>query len=222
MNICVVTPYFQTEPAWLQQAHDSVRSQSAPAHHVLVCDGSAPAQIHPFQGSHIVLQRNYKDYGNTPRLIGCYHAIARGAEAIAFLDADNWYRRDHLEGLLRFAHDNRLDACASARMLHRLDGSWMSKCTQVNARPYIDTSCLLVMKSAFPHLIAWILFAQAVAAEADQHVWQHMKTAGARLGFLDKPTLAYRTRHAVHYQIAGEPPPADAVVRTDIHGDHYH
>jgi len=45
---------------------------------------------------------------------------------------------------------------------------------------------------------------------------------GARLGFLDRPSLAYRTRHAVHYQNAGEAPPSDAVTRVDIDGDHYH
>jgi glycosyltransferase involved in cell wall biosynthesis len=222
MNICVVTPYFETATAWLQKAHDSVREQSIPAHHILVCDGSAPAQLEPFLGSHIVLQRNYKDYGNTPRLIGCYHAIARGADAIAFLDADNWFLHGHLEGLERFARDNGLDACSSARMLHRLDGSWMSKCSLVNARPYVDTSCLLVMKSAFHHLVAWVLPPQSVAAETDQHVWNYMKSMGARLGFLDSPTLAYRTRHAVHYQLAGEAPPSEAVVRADIDGNHYH
>lgn len=222
MNICVVTPYFQTETVWLQQAHDSVRQQSVAAHHILVCDGSTPAQLQSFQGSHVVLQRNYKDYGNTPRLIGCYHAIARDADAIAFLDADNWFLHDHLEGLQRFAEANRLDACASARMLHRLDGSWMAKCPQVNARPYIDTSCLLVMKPAFRHLIAWVLYPQSVAAEADQQVWNHMKSMGVRLGFLDKATLAYRTRHAVHYQMSGEAAPDVAIIRSDIDGEHYH
>ncbi len=222
MNICVVTPYFETELAWVQQAHDSVKAQSVPAHHILVCDGSAAAQIESFHGSHIVLQRNYKDYGNTPRLIGCYHAIARDADAIAFLDADNWFHHDHLEGLLDFARTNELDACSSARMLHRLDGSVMVKCQHVNARPYIDTSCLLVMKSAFQHLIAWVLFPQTVAAEVDNRLWAHMASVGARLGFLDNPTVAYRTRHEVHYRMAGEVPPADAIIRSDLSGDNYH
>ena len=222
MKICVVTPYFQTELAWLQKAHDSVKAQSIRAHHIIICDGCAPARIESFQGSHIVLPRNYKDYGNTPRLIGCHHAIAAAADAIAFLDADNWFDEHHLEGLITFAQENKLDACSSARMLHRLDGSWMVKCPQVNARPYIDTSCLLVMKSAFQHMVAWVLFPQAVAAEADNHMWNHMKTHGARLGFLDKPTLAYRSRHAVHYRIAGESAPPAAVTRIDLSGEHYH
>jgi hypothetical protein len=221
MKICVVTPYFETNESWIRQGHASVRGQTIRAHHVLVCDGSTPAQIEPFQGTHILLQRNYKDYGNTPRLIGCYNAINQGAEAIAFLDGDNWFQPDHLEGLVRFAQDNQLDACSSGRTLHRPDGSFMVKCPTVNGRPLIDTSCLLVMKPAFQHLVAWVLFGQEEAAVMDQHMWNHMKRAGARLGFLDKATVSYRTRHASHYRLIGETPPADAIDRPDTHGENY-
>jgi GT2 family glycosyltransferase len=221
MKICVVTPYFETELAWVRQGHASVRGQTVQAHHILVCDGSTPAQIEAFQGTHILLQRNYKDYGNTPRLIGCYNAITQGADAIAFLDADNWFQPDHLENLLRVAQDNRLDACSSARALFRPDGSYMVKCPTVNGRDYIDTSCLLVMRSAFHHMIAWILTSQDTAAVTDQHVWTHMKNAGARLAFLDKATVCYRTRHASHYRLIGETPPPDAIDRTDLSGEHY-
>jgi cellulose synthase/poly-beta-1,6-N-acetylglucosamine synthase-like glycosyltransferase len=221
MKVCVVTPYFETEPAWIRQGHASVRGQTIPAHHILVCDGSAPAQIEAFQGTHILLQRNYKDYGNTPRLIGCYNAISHGAEAIAFLDADNWFQPDHLENLVQFAKQNDLDACSSGRTLHRLDGSFMVKCPTVNGRPYIDTSCLLIMKPAFQLMLAWVLFGQEVSAVMDQQVWSHMGTMGARLGFLDKATVSYRTRHASHYRLIGETPPADAIDRVDLHGEHY-
>jgi len=221
MKICVVTPYFETDPAWLRQGHASVLGQTIPAQHILVCDGSAPVQIEAFQGTHIILQRNYKDYGNTPRLIGCYNAITQGADAIAFLDGDNWFLPNHLENLLRFATDNQLDACSSSRTLHRADGSLIGPCRTVNGRPYIDTSCLLILKSAFQHMITWALFPQAVAAVTDQHVWNHMKTAGLRLGFLDKPSLCYRTRHASHYRQAGETPPSDAIDRVDLDGEHY-
>ena len=183
MKIYVVTPYFETEESWVRQGHASVRGQSVPAHHILVCDGSAPAQIEAFQGTHILLQRNYKDYGNTPRLIGCYNAITHGADAIAFLDGDNWYQPDHLEGLLRFVEDNQLDACCSGRTLHRMDGSFMARCPTVNGRPYIDTSCLLVMASAFQHTIAWVLSRQNVAAETDQHLWSPYEAGRRSVGF---------------------------------------
>jgi hypothetical protein len=52
-------------------------------------------------------------------------------------------------------------------------------------------------------------------------VWTHMKNAGARLAFLDKATVCYRTRHASHYRLIGETPPPDAIDRTDLSGEHY-
>jgi hypothetical protein len=77
------------------------------------------------------------------------------------------------------------------------------------------------MRSAFEHLIAWVLSAQEVAAVSDQEVWRHMHKMGARLGFLDRPSVCYRTRHATHYRLVGEQPPADAIDRADAHGARY-
>jgi hypothetical protein len=221
MKICVVTPYFQTNELWLRQAHESVLAQTIPARHILICDGSKPAEIPNFRGTHVLLARNYRDYGNTPRLIGCYKAIGEEADAIAFLDSDNWFQSDHLAGLLDYAQANGLDACASGRTLHRTDGSFLARCPVVNGRPYIDTSGLLVMKSAFQHLISWVFFSQNVAAAVDQQVWRHMQAMGARLGFLDRPSVCYRTRHASHYRLAGVQPPPDALDRTDLDGNHF-
>jgi len=221
LDVFVVTPYYRADPAWLRQAHASVKAQTVPARHILVCDGSERVDLDGFDGEHIVLPRNYSDYGNTPRLIGCYLAISRGADAIAFLDADNWFQPTHVADLLGFAEANGLDMCASARMLHRLDGTPMVKCPHVDGRRYIDTNCLLVRKTAFPHLVAWALAPQEVAATGDQFLWKHMLRQGARFGFLDRPTVAYRTRHAVHYRIAREPVPDDAITRVDTHGERY-
>ena len=222
MKICVVTPYFKTPTDWLIHCHRSVQTQTIPAHHILISDGSDPAPIPDFSGTHILLQRNYADYGNTPRLIGCYQAVMQGAEAIAFLDADNWYMPDHLESLCRFAEQNDLQACSSARMLHRLDGKPMIRCPDVDGQRFIDTNCLLVRQPAFPALIAWVLSPQAQAAVVDQSVWKFMKSMGLSTGFLDRATVAYRTRHAVHYHHGGEVPPPEAVNRTDPHGERYH
>jgi hypothetical protein len=97
----------------------------------------------------------------------------------------------------------------------------MMKCPHVNGRTHIDTNCLLVRKSAFPHLIGWALAPQETAATGDQFLWKHMLRQGMRFGFLDRPTVCYRTRHAVHYRLAGQPAPEGAVTRTDTHGERY-
>src|ERR1700685_971886 len=111
MKICVVTPYYRESVEWLAHAHASVKSQTIEARHILVCDGAPPAGISDFQGTHIVLKRNSRCYGNTPRLIGCFNAItAMDADAIAFLDADNWYYPDHLRSLSSLATNTQLGA----------------------------------------------------------------------------------------------------------------
>jgi glycosyltransferase involved in cell wall biosynthesis len=222
MKICVVTPYFQENLEWLMQAHASVRSQTIEARHILVCDGAAPAPIPDFNGTHIILERNYRDYGNTPRLIGCFNAMTQEADAIAFLDADNWFYPDHLEYLCRVAAAANLQAVASARMLHRLDGSPMMKCPTVDGQGYIDTSCLVVFRPAFQHLIAWVLQSQSQAAETDQFLWGMIRDSGAPIAFVDRASVAYRTRHQVHYDQASEAHPPGAVSRRDLHGDRYH
>ncbi len=221
MKICVVTPYFQENVEWLVQAHASVRSQTIEARHILVCDGSAPAQIPDFLGTHIVLRRNYRDYGNTPRLIGCFNAITQDADAIAFLDADNWYYPDHLRSLSTLAVNTQLEAVASARMLHRLDGTPMMKCPTVDGQRFIDTSCMIVFRPAFRHLIAWVLEGQDTAAETDQFLWRLLRDSGVRMAFIDRPTVAYRTRHQVHYDQARESLPSGTILRTDLHGERY-
>jgi hypothetical protein len=217
MKICVVTPYYQENLEWLLHAHASVKAQTVPAQHILVCDGSAPAQIPDFQGTHIVLQRNYRDHGNTPRLIGSYNAITQEADAIAFLDANNWYYPDHLRSLSEIAASTQLGAVASARMLHRLDGAPMIKCPTVDGRNYIDTSCLMVLRPAFRHLIAWVLQGEAGEAQADQFLWRLLRDSGTRMAFVDRPTVAYRTRHQVHYDQAREAGATGA----DPRGDRY-
>lgn len=221
MKIFVITPYFMPDPDWLMQAHQSVVHQLQPAQHVLVNDGGPAFESPAFTGTQIVLKRNYADYGNTPRLIGCTHAISQGADAIAFLDSDNWYQPQHLENLVAFAKENQLDACASSRLLHRLDGTVIVKCPIVNGKEYIDTNCLMILKPAFQFIITWGMAGQEQAAVTNQALWAQMRDAGARLGFLNRPTVCYRTRHASHYRMAGETPPPDAFDRLDDHGALY-
>ena len=204
MKICVVTPYYQPNPEWLARAHGSVKAQSIPARHILVGDGSEPARIPDFLGTHIVLRRNYGDHGNTPRMIGCFNAItAEDADAIAFLDADNWYYPDHLRYLLSIAQAANLGAVSSARMLHRLDGTPIMKCPTVTGEQFVDTNCMVVLRPAFRHLIAWVLGGPETAAEADQFFWRTLKSSGVPMAFVDRPTVAYRTRDPAHYGEVG-------------------
>jgi len=215
MKISVVTPYYQENADWLLHAHASVKAQTTQAQHIVVCDGSRPAQIRDFRGTHIILQRHYDDHGNTPRLIGAFQAITHDADAIAFLDASNWYYPDHLRSLSELAVSADLGAVASARMLHRLDGSPMMKCPTVDGRNYVDTSCLMVVRPA------WALQGRNTAEVADQFLWRMVRDAGVRMAFVDRPTVAYRTGHQVHYDQTREAGMIAANPRADLLGERF-
>jgi hypothetical protein len=78
-----------------------------------------------------------------------------------------------------------------------------------------------VFRPAFRHLIAWVLQGQGAAAETDQFLWRLLRDSGTRMAFVDRPTVAYRTRHQTHYEQAREASPPGTVMRSDLHGDRY-
>ena len=219
-NVAIITPYFQTPPEWMRQCHESVLAQTARVRHVLVCDGCEPYRG-PFSGVHVVLPRNYADYGNTPRTIGAAVALQRGADVLAYLDADNWYLPDHIERLLAFAQQSDCEVASSGRVLYRLDGSRLGPCPHVDGERFIDTNCLLLRGRGLELATYWVVCPQDQAGRGDQFVWQVALTRGLHHAHSGAPTVAYRTRHAVHYRLAGEEPPPEAIERRDMSGTRY-
>src|SRR5690348_4286605 len=93
----VVTPYYKEERWLLERCMNSVRTQSLPADHFLVADGFPQDWLDHEPVRHIRLDRNHRDFGNTPRGIGALVAIGEGYDGIALLDADNWFESHHIE-----------------------------------------------------------------------------------------------------------------------------
>ncbi|MEI9963395.1 MAG: glycosyltransferase [Caulobacteraceae bacterium] len=114
LRVAVVTPYFKEPLELLRQCHLSVARQTYPCLHVMVADGFPQAALDGWQIDHLTLPRPHGDIGSTPRLVGCYHAIGLGFDAVAFLDADNWYREDHVETLVRLHERTGAASCRPA------------------------------------------------------------------------------------------------------------
>src|SRR3989344_8281647 len=100
MKVAVITPYFNILDEWLLQCHRSVKSQTHPCTHILVADGRAKDIVNSLEAQHILLPVNYRDYGDTPRGVGSILAIGQGFDAIAYLDADNWYYPEHIASMV--------------------------------------------------------------------------------------------------------------------------
>ena len=214
-RVAVITPYYKESIAELRQCHDSVLAQSEPCLHVLVADGHPRRRINYWQAEHVHLPRSHGDIGSTPRLIGSYHAIGLGVDAVAFLDADNWYGPDHIAHLLERMDEHRADFISSGRTLCRLDGTVMGPCPLTDPDRFIDTNAMLFGRGAFKVLHQWVLMPPYGHLIGDRIMLHHLKESGVKREHLDQHSVFYRCSKAGLYKQMNETIPPGVQKRPD-------
>lgn len=156
MRVAVVTPYYKESPAILRRAHESVRAQSWPCQHILVADGHPQAVVADWTTDHLALPHSHADNGNTPRHRGAALACEQGYDAIAFLDADNWYEPDHIATLVALHRDSGAPMVSSRRRIWSLDGAvLLPEGEAADGAGHTDTSAVMVTRDAFGLLDLW-------------------------------------------------------------------
>jgi hypothetical protein len=180
-----------------------------------VADGEANNAVNSWAADHIVLERNYADIGSTPRWIGCQHAIDLGVDAIAFLDADNWYEPDHIENLLDLGQRTGASFLSSGRMLRRLDGTAMGPCPITDPANFIDTSCMMFLKAAFRELAVWRDLPSYAHLIGDRIMLQAVHRAKLVTAFSPRHTVNYRCKRAGLYRQLNQEIPAGVTERPD-------
>jgi hypothetical protein len=191
-RVAVITPYFDEGLHLLEKCHLSVMDQTQPVLHVMVADGRPRLELNDWSAHHVVLPKCHNDVGSTPRLIGCYHAIGLGVDAVAFLDADNWYEADHIQGLLEALDENDAAFASSSRMLWSLDGYSLGPCPTTCPDSFIDTSCMLFGRKSFSLLHHWVLMPQYGHAVSDRIMYHHLRESGLPLVHVPKTSVNYR------------------------------
>ena len=214
-RVAVITPYYREPLAVLEQCHRSVKGQSEPCLHVLVADGHPRPKVKHWDAEHVRLPRSHGDIGSTPRLIGSYHAIGLGVEAVAFLDADNWYGPDHIARLLEAMDAQQADFVSSSRTLCRLDGSVMGPCPLTDPNRFIDTNAMLFGRGAFPLLHHWVLMPDYGHLIGDRVMLHHLKSAGVKHHHVAAESVFYRCAKEGLYRQMGEPVPEGVQPRPD-------
>ena len=211
----VITPYHKESIDILARCHQSVANQTTRCLHVLVADGYPSQAVKNWDADHIQLPRSHNDIGSTPRLIGAYHAIGLGIEAITFLDADNWLREDHIEQMCRAMDQEKADFVSSTRTLCRLDGSEMGPCPLTDPNHFIDTNCMMFGKAAFPVLHQWSLMPSYGHLIGDRIMLHHIKQAGIKCIHINAHSVFYRCGKAGLYNHMKEDVPQGVEPRPD-------
>jgi cellulose synthase/poly-beta-1,6-N-acetylglucosamine synthase-like glycosyltransferase len=211
VKVAVVTPYYQTPKAWLEQCLASVSRQTVPCTHFLVCDGDMIGEAEMPTGVQILrLPLPHQDMGNAARAIGSVSAICQGFDAVLYLDADNWYEQDHVRLLLEARARTGAAVCSSGRNLYDLQGRLLGRCPEVDGEQFVDTNCLMLTRQAYGLVAAWYLMPRSQLEIGDRVVWKAIKDAKLTRSHHDQPTVNYRTRYLVHYRHFQKEPPSGA------------
>lgn len=191
----------------------SVYAQSMPCVQLLVGDGE-PVRIPepPLYTRVASIPGPHRDTGNAARAVGCTLAIAEGCDAIAFLDADNWYMPQHLEVMLSACAKEKAVIASSGRTLHALDGSMLGQCPDVDGKEFVDTNCMFFMRPAFGLLNAWAGIPESLRLIGDRVVWRKVIKSELPRVHVPIPSVCYRTMYRRHYAMFQKPIPKGAKV----------
>jgi hypothetical protein len=212
LRVAIVTPYCVERDDILGLCLSSVRDQQyRQCRHFLVADGFPRQLVEAADVQHIILPCAHRDNGNLARCVGSLAAAAEGFDAVAFLDADNWYREDHIARLLDLHQQTGAPVCTAGRTIHRLDGSFMYVDTAASdGDKFIDTSCLCIFRPAFDLLPLWGLMPARFGPICDRVMWTAVRSRKVKTAHSAEPTVAFRSQYACDYILCGETPPPGA------------
>jgi glycosyltransferase involved in cell wall biosynthesis len=213
MRIAVITPYYKETEATLRRCADSVAAQTlSHVDQIFVSDGHPRDVVDTFPNAVHIRVPNHDDYGDTPRAIGALHAVNRGYDAVAFLDADNWYEPQHLELLAREAVTHGVPVATATRTLWSEEGEPLGVCTECDGDIHVDTNCFLILSPAYRVLSAWGFKDRNNSISGDRIFWRAIKDAGLGRVRCASPTVNYTTNFAAHWVRIGRTPPSTAKV----------
>ena len=202
MKVAIITPVGPcADYRQIAKCVQSVRDQSVRADHVLVFDGHKTTFSRRESDHAIFLPSAAGDFGDTPRAIGSIYAFGQGYDAVAWLDADNWLREDHVEKCIAAHKDTgKPIICSGRRVVDYNERHEPQPCVeQVPGSGFYDTNTFFVHREARGILGVWF------SMEPAQHVIgdRVMSATATRHGILHchyEPTVYYRSRLTFHYE----------------------
>lgn len=165
-KIAVITP--TTGIDLLTRAVNSVISQTMPAEHWVVADGVEASRSNPSFNStskRIVLPENTGRHNGVPwngHRIYAGVSFLVNADYVLFLDEDNWFADNHVESMVKYIEDNKLDWCYSLRKIYNQEGKFecVDDCESLGKYPtfydhtlnFVDTNCYCVKGDLLPYV----------------------------------------------------------------------
>lgn len=203
MKIAIITAYHQVTPE-LKQCLNSVDEQTYKnIIHIIVGDGcNLPSDLTK-NVLNLPLPVNIGDIGDTPRSIGVIYAKSLGADAITFLDSDNWIEPNHIDTLVKTLQKNGSHVVACKRNICHLNGSFMGVCHDSDGIGFCDTNCVMVTKELFEFASRGWNIPDHLHVIGDRIIWDQLIHSTDKISISEAATVNYRTGFAGHYPMFG-------------------
>jgi hypothetical protein len=208
-KVAVITAYAKEPLETLQKCIASVKAQTVSCTHILVADGFANDVIAQQSGEnllHIALPENI---GFNQCGVGVELAFALGFEAVAILDADNWYEPDHIETSLLSINDKNADVVFARRKVVFPDGEVLSvEDPQDNTGAFADTNCMVLTNKVAALTPIWLMWPKVFGAGEDRAVSICTRMLNFNVLMNPHETVWYQTNWAHHYKLQNKKPVA--------------
>ncbi len=172
--------------------------------------GDAATVVPPLPAMVVNLPTCVADFGDTPRAVGSFHAVGLGYDAIAYLDADNWFDPEHIASLVTLYLQTNAAVVTSRRAFVRIDGSYMAECTASDGDSFSDTNCLFITRAGSECCRDGPLWIERFTPLTIRVIWRAIKQQGYSLAHTGRASVAYRARLPNFYTDLGETPPLEA------------
>lgn len=211
MRIAVVTPYYKESDAVLRRCAESVVRQTYDATHFVVADGFPRADVFAdFGVRHSSLPFPHRDFGNTPRTVGALSALNQGFDAVAMLDADNWFEPNHIESMVSALESSKAHVACSYRNFYLPDGTFVDFEDPEDAlHQHVDTSSFLIAKEAAFLVPVWGMMDIHVAPLCDRVVFWTLQSLEVPVVWTGLKTMNFTANYSMYYLAAGKVPPLD-------------
>jgi hypothetical protein len=209
MKFAIITPYFKESLDILEQNYKSVIDQDLNTDHYFIADGYPLDAISKWKVKHIILDKSHDDNENTPRGVGSKKVRELNYDFIAYLDADNWFHKNHLKSLINLYTKTKANICCAKRTFHHMNGGDLNISEmQEDKFEHVDTSCFLIHNSAFEVTKIWGKMPKILSPICDRIFYKSIIiNKKYSIAFSNLRTVAFRSQYSFHYKIANQKPP---------------
>jgi hypothetical protein len=204
-SVAVITPYYKESLTKLQRCHQSVMRQGTNVQHYMIADGCPQSDVNQWDITHITLPQAHGDNGNTPRGIGGMIAFAKGFDALAYLDADNWFGDGHIDSMRQTQHHTGASVVCSWRTVVLPDGTVVEELDpEDKKKTHVDTSCYLITREVAFLASLWARMPQVLGPICDRIFFGGASEAEPNIAWTNKRTAFFESNYRLHYKMAGK------------------